>query len=360
MLRRSPNPTPTSMQSLLVKQFQDLNINIYGTYEDPLFKAKDIGELLEMSNIRETIKTFNDKQKVVSLTDTLGGKQKTTMLTEQGLYKVLMKSRKKIAEEFQDWVCEVIEEIRKKGKYDLEEKLKLKDQALIEKDQELKYYKELTYEEVEKIGHNYILSTDKPGVYKEGLAKDTKKRVKGLQTGNVDDIQILFEYPTSNPALLENIVHFVLDRYRCNSNREHFRCNLDYMKTIIQLAGKMIDTLKSSYQTITKEELLEHLAMDIYLDDNIEEEIIEQVKNENNDFFNWLDENIIYKENSILRLTDLCESYLGKKVPSRSSTKYRKDFEKYIKENFHNIKYDFQNSTFNNEKYRGWLNLSFI
>ena len=32
------------------------------------------------------------------------------MLTEQGLYKVLMKSRKPIAEKFQDWVCEVIEE----------------------------------------------------------------------------------------------------------------------------------------------------------------------------------------------------------------------------------------------------------
>ena len=173
-----------------------------------------------------------------------------------------MKSRK-------NWVCEVIEEIRKKGKYDLEEKLlqnqqqlQLKEQEkqeyqqqLLLKEQELKYYKELTYEEVEKTGYNYILSTDKPGIYKEGLAKDPKKRIKGLQTGNVDDIQILFEYPTSNPALLESFVHFVLDRYRCNSNREHFRCDLEYMKTVIKLAGKMIDTLKSSFHTISKEEL---------------------------------------------------------------------------------------------------------
>ena len=255
--RTSPSSSVSVQEpNLLVKQFQDLNINIYGTYEDPLFKAKDIGDLLEMSNIRETIKTFNNKQKVVSLTDTLGGKQETTMLTEQGLYKVLMKSRKKIAEEFQDWVCEVIEEIRKKGKYDLEEKLlqnqqqlKQNQQQLLLKEQELKYYKELTYEEVEKTGYNYILSTDKPGIYKEGLAKDPKKRIKGLQTGNVDDIQILFEYPTSNPALLESFVHFVLDRYRCNSNREHFRCGLEYMKTVIKLAGKMIDTLKSSFHT---------------------------------------------------------------------------------------------------------------
>ena len=38
-----------------------------------------------------------------------------------------MRSGKKIAEQFQDWVCEVVEEIRKKGKYDLQEQLKQKE-----------------------------------------------------------------------------------------------------------------------------------------------------------------------------------------------------------------------------------------
>ena len=114
----------TNSDNLLIKQFNGLNIQVYGTYDEPLFKAKDIGDLLGMSNIREVIKNFNNKQKVVSLTDTLGGQQNTTFLTEQGLYKVLMRSRKKIAEQFQDWVCEVVEEIRKNGKYDLEQKLK--------------------------------------------------------------------------------------------------------------------------------------------------------------------------------------------------------------------------------------------
>ena len=65
----------------MIKQFNNLNITIYGTCEEPLFKAKDIGDLLEMSNIREVIKNFNERQKVVSLTDTLGGQQNTTFLT---------------------------------------------------------------------------------------------------------------------------------------------------------------------------------------------------------------------------------------------------------------------------------------
>lgn len=29
--------------SLMIKQFEELNVPIYGTYEEPLFKAKDIG-----------------------------------------------------------------------------------------------------------------------------------------------------------------------------------------------------------------------------------------------------------------------------------------------------------------------------
>ena len=81
-------------QSLVIKQFEELNIQIYGTYETPLFKAKDIGKMIGIKNIKDSIKHFTNKQKVVSLTDTPGGQQESMMLTEQGLYKVLMKSRK--------------------------------------------------------------------------------------------------------------------------------------------------------------------------------------------------------------------------------------------------------------------------
>jgi len=107
------------LNELSIKQFEELNIQIYGTYEEPLFKAKDIGELLEIKNIKDSIKHFTNKQKDVAvLTDSIGRRQESIMLTEQGLYKVLMKSRKPIAEKFQDWVCQVVEDIRKTGKYE--------------------------------------------------------------------------------------------------------------------------------------------------------------------------------------------------------------------------------------------------
>lgn len=43
---------------------------------------------------------------------TLGGKQKVTVLNEKGLYRLIMRSNKPEAEEFQDWVFDVIKRLR--------------------------------------------------------------------------------------------------------------------------------------------------------------------------------------------------------------------------------------------------------
>ena len=64
--------------------------------------------------------------------DTLGGTQNVTFLTEKGLYKVLFKSRKPIAEKFQNWVCEVIKEIRINGVYDLQKELEKQHKKQLE------------------------------------------------------------------------------------------------------------------------------------------------------------------------------------------------------------------------------------
>ena len=102
-------------------------ITIKGTLNDPLFRASDIGAILEISNIRTTINEFNETEKVVHTMNTHGGTQNVTFLTEKGLYKVLFKSRKPIAEKFQNWVYEVIKELRINGIYDLQKQLEQKN-----------------------------------------------------------------------------------------------------------------------------------------------------------------------------------------------------------------------------------------
>ncbi len=70
---------------------------IYGDKENPLFLAKDVANWIDISNHRDLLTRVEDDEKVVGLTDTLGGKQETWFLTEDGLYEVLMQSRKPIA-----------------------------------------------------------------------------------------------------------------------------------------------------------------------------------------------------------------------------------------------------------------------
>lgn len=345
---RESNPE----DNLLVKQFNGWNIAVYGTYEEPLFNAKDIGNLLGIKDIKSTIGEF-DSDEVHSMQ--LGDLQ-DNMLTEPGLYKLLMTSRKSIAKQFQKWVFNVIKEMRLHVK-------EAKELQLKEMDRELQLYKEKTYEEIEKDGHLYVIKTD--GGKKVGKTKDTvSKRLKGLQTGNVEDIQILYDFPTSNPDLLEKVVHYILDRYRCNSNREFFDCNTEYIITIITTCGDVIDTLKSSFQTISEEELFgklnENVRVDLSprCDQQLDSESSNEYCQKNNEFFNWLEDNIEYKPGCILQLAEVCELYLGEKVGPRIMTKFKKEIEKYIKEKMSDVKFEYQKGIYKDHFYRGWLNVS--
>ena len=118
----------------IVKAFNSNNLQtevvIKGTKTDPLFRASDIGVVLEISNIRTSIMDFDESEKVVHSMNTLGGNQEVTFLTEKGLYKMLFRSRKPIAQRFQNWVCEVIKEIRLNGLYELQKEVDQKQKEL--------------------------------------------------------------------------------------------------------------------------------------------------------------------------------------------------------------------------------------
>jgi prophage antirepressor-like protein len=204
----------------VVKAFNDNNIGtqitILGTPNEPIFKANDIGIVLEMSNIRATIKDFNEELKVVKTIDTLGGKQQVTFLTEFGLYKVLFGSRKPIAEKFKKWVCEVIREIRLTGQYKLEqEKKELQDKLqeankTIETKQE---ENEIIVDECERI---LVRNHDKqPLVYLAhvcegeisfGFTNDIRRRRIEHRSEIGSNFKLIIVFPTSKYIQLESLI----------------------------------------------------------------------------------------------------------------------------------------------------------
>ena len=92
-------------------------IDVYGTIEEPLFRAKDVADWIAHSDVHKMIAAVDEDEKVRKIIPTLGGNQEVWMLTENGLYEVLMLSRKKEAKLFKKGVKKVLHEIRTKGGY---------------------------------------------------------------------------------------------------------------------------------------------------------------------------------------------------------------------------------------------------
>ena len=86
----------TEMQIIEQREVLGKDFKIYGDYENPLFLAKDVAEWIEHSNARMMLQSVDDDEKVVKNAYTLGGNQEQWFLTENGLYEVLMQSRKPI------------------------------------------------------------------------------------------------------------------------------------------------------------------------------------------------------------------------------------------------------------------------
>lgn len=99
------------------------NFREYGDFENPLFLARDVAEWIEHSNVTIMLNGIDNTEKIVikiPSNNSLVGLQSNTeytFLTEEGLYEVLMLSRKPIAKEWKKKVKEILKEIRKTGTY---------------------------------------------------------------------------------------------------------------------------------------------------------------------------------------------------------------------------------------------------
>lgn len=95
--------------------FLGKEIDVWGTFENPLFRASDVANWLHNTNVSNMVKKV-DEDEVAKFN--LGSRQgETLFLTENGLYEILMLSRKKDAKQFKKGVKKILHEIRTKGGY---------------------------------------------------------------------------------------------------------------------------------------------------------------------------------------------------------------------------------------------------
>jgi len=87
---------------------------------EPWFVAKDVCDILELNNITEALRPLDDDEKTNFRNSEVAqnGGRAPIIISEPGLYKLIMRSRKPEAKEFQRWVThEVLPQIRKTGGY---------------------------------------------------------------------------------------------------------------------------------------------------------------------------------------------------------------------------------------------------
>ena len=90
-------------------------IVMYGSIESPYFVASDVAEWLGERDGYTVARKVSDEEKDTQIVCTHGGNQKTTVLTEDGLYEACMLSRKEIAKPLKKEIKKYLKSIRLTG-----------------------------------------------------------------------------------------------------------------------------------------------------------------------------------------------------------------------------------------------------
>ncbi len=108
------NIIPFNYESQRIRLIQD-------EQGEPWWIAKDVCDILELTNVAMSVKGLDDDEKGVSKVYTPGGEQELLTVNEPGLYTLIIRSNKPDAKKFKRWIThEVLPSIRKNGRYEIQ------------------------------------------------------------------------------------------------------------------------------------------------------------------------------------------------------------------------------------------------
>ena len=220
------------MKELTVIQQQEIlgkPLTVYGDFENPLFLAKEVAEWIEHSQVVRMLQNIDDDEKVMNIVHTPGGNQEAWFLTEDGVYEVLMQSRKPIAKQFKKEVKTVLKSIRKHGYYsvrDDETKAKLMRAHAMELNAQTRTFnslmkfidnKHLSPIAAEVFGLKALESTF--GVNVNPYLPETEKTYNATEVGNMLGISAIRVGKIANTYELKTAEYgvFKLDKSRYSS-----------------------------------------------------------------------------------------------------------------------------------------------
>lgn len=111
------------MNALTNFAFEEHLVRVVIKDDEPWFIASDVCKCLGLSNPSKTVQNLDNDEKGVSSSYTLGGEQELLIVSEGGLYTIILRSRLattpgSVPHRFRKWVTsEVLPQIRRTGRY---------------------------------------------------------------------------------------------------------------------------------------------------------------------------------------------------------------------------------------------------
>lgn len=199
-------------------EYEKHEVRVVGTPESPLFVAKDVCRVLGIGDTSVAVRRLDDDEKFFATVPTRGGPQKLLLITEPGLYRLVLESRTATAYAFKRWAVEVMRALADDGKplwmLTLEKLL------------------ESTRTDNSLPGSVYFVR-GAAGHIKIGFSSDVPKRIEALQCSSPEPLELLATMP-GNMAI-ERALHSRFERARVAG--EWFRPTDELLSFIESLGG---------------------------------------------------------------------------------------------------------------------------
>lgn len=121
MAPNSEKNVPELYVPVFKAEFYGHTFSIYGSWEEPLFVAGDVAEVLEYdsTSMNKMTRKISKSEKLLGKIFRAGQNRMVTMFTEKGFYDLMMYSDKPKAQPFREKIKRMIEVVRKEGKYEV-------------------------------------------------------------------------------------------------------------------------------------------------------------------------------------------------------------------------------------------------
>jgi prophage antirepressor-like protein len=313
--------------------FNEQTVRIVGTSDNPMFVVKDICKILGLSNPTAALRNIPEKWKgLLQVSTSSNGLQASNVVNEAGLYKIIMRSEKPIAQPFQEFVCEeILPSIRKTGEYKyqkiLDEKNKI-EEKLKESQQEVKKLTKKYIKQVKEVFDEknvvYLMTSEegeKVREYTVGKATDLSKRKENYNHNKLHDFKVIYYRPCKNSKfmdIIESVILMKLEKYRCKAGRDVFELPKSYD---ITLFTKTFDECLKFYEDINdaiypKRTLFEDKDKQKERNEKYQKEHKEEIKEKMHEY---------YEDNKEM-LRDIKKDYYDKNV-DKISEKHKKYYE---------------------------------